>query len=707
VIAGLSATLALLLVTIVVGAVAFGIRLQAALATMRSAVYTGEIRLAQESLLNNHTAQAMAILARHAPAEDESARGDFAWQYLSNVLQRQVGRLPRHPGDVYSLAFSPDGARLATACRDGRVRLWDWRAGKLLAELGDQQGEANFVTFSPDGKLLASGDDAGRVVIRDSATHAKLRELRHDEADRNGRIVGLVFSPDSEILYVASGDSLYSWKVTTGERLAAVVASNDQIRGLVISADGQHLATAGHDMKAWRAGSFEPIPLQVRENYAAVWFAPNSQQLIAGQTKGKLDVVDISSGKWMGTVPSAHRAIVFALAGTADGHCLASAGEDQILSVCDPTADQHLAVLIGHSDRVWDVRHSPHANVLASADAAGDVLFWDTPRSPRYQHRDGATTVYRSENRLTAVAFSPSGRLLACGGPNTLVVVDENLSRAREFPAGDGNLAALHFRSDDELIGITADGAIRGWNTRTATVNEYGPDMFNDLAAWSFSPDGNRLAVAADNDDSISLRVMHWPDLRELSYLRCEDPIQGLRYSPDGGQLITAGTSGLKYLDADTLRTKREVRQVPATYYGIDFLPAGQRIAVAEGRHGIGIRDARTGALSSRLAGHNQQVLAALVSHNGRNLASIDTGRTACLWDLRTEQVLLRFEDIETSKGGICFDRSGTRLAAIRSEKAWELIVFDAAPSTRATSATEAASSAATARRFRMPASGP
>jgi len=126
-IAGLSAALSLLLLTLVVGSVAFSINLHAALVRMRSAVYTGEIRLAQDAMLNNDVGQALELLARHAPTEDDSARGEFAWQFLTNTLHRERARLPRHPGDVYSLSFAPDGRRLATACRDGRVRIWDWR----------------------------------------------------------------------------------------------------------------------------------------------------------------------------------------------------------------------------------------------------------------------------------------------------------------------------------------------------------------------------------------------------------------------------------------------------------------------------------------------------------------------------------------------------------------------------------------------------
>ena len=73
--------------------------------------------------------------------------------------------LPAHPDIVYSARFSPDGRLLATACRDRTVRVWDWRARRLVCPPFEHQMEAVAAVFTPDGRwvLSASAYDSVRV----------------------------------------------------------------------------------------------------------------------------------------------------------------------------------------------------------------------------------------------------------------------------------------------------------------------------------------------------------------------------------------------------------------------------------------------------------------------------------------------------------------------------------------------------------------
>ncbi len=77
---------------------------------------------------------------------------------------KETGVLRGHTDIIYSVAFAPDGATLASGGRDNTVMLWDVEKGLPLQTLTGQTGAVFAVKFSPDGKLLATG--SGDTSIR-------------------------------------------------------------------------------------------------------------------------------------------------------------------------------------------------------------------------------------------------------------------------------------------------------------------------------------------------------------------------------------------------------------------------------------------------------------------------------------------------------------------------------------------------------------
>src|SRR5690242_9839366 len=62
-----------------------------------------------------------------------------------------------HRSEIWSLAFSPDGAKLASASKDRTVKLWDAVTGKAIGSLEGHGSDVLRIAFSADGKMLASG----------------------------------------------------------------------------------------------------------------------------------------------------------------------------------------------------------------------------------------------------------------------------------------------------------------------------------------------------------------------------------------------------------------------------------------------------------------------------------------------------------------------------------------------------------------------
>src|SRR5262249_53605126 len=111
--------------------------------------------------------------------------------------------LPKFSLSPWCMALSPDGTRLAIGgpTADGNVRVYDLTTGALLQIL---KGDIRVVSvaFSPDGQRLASAGHDSIVRLWDTTTGQEVLSLR-GHLDLVGRVL---FSPDGQCLASASAD---------------------------------------------------------------------------------------------------------------------------------------------------------------------------------------------------------------------------------------------------------------------------------------------------------------------------------------------------------------------------------------------------------------------------------------------------------------------------------------------------------------------
>jgi WD40 repeat protein len=103
------------------------------------------------------------------------------------------------------VALAPDGKTLAAGLRYGTVKVWDVGTRRERAVLRGHAGDVWSVAFAPDGKALASGggdwDQPGEVKLWDTATWEARARLKH-----TGEVLCVAFAPDGKRLAAGSWD---------------------------------------------------------------------------------------------------------------------------------------------------------------------------------------------------------------------------------------------------------------------------------------------------------------------------------------------------------------------------------------------------------------------------------------------------------------------------------------------------------------------
>ncbi len=146
----------------------------AAEGTLHRAILSSQVRLT----LRGHNFAVLSVAWSPDGKRLATASGDKTAKVWDAASGQEVLTLRGHGGSVRSVAWSPDGKRLATASGDKTAKVWDAASGQELLTLKGHQSYVYSVAWSPDGKRLATASDEDQTAkVWDAASGQELLTL--------------------------------------------------------------------------------------------------------------------------------------------------------------------------------------------------------------------------------------------------------------------------------------------------------------------------------------------------------------------------------------------------------------------------------------------------------------------------------------------------------------------------------------------------
>jgi WD40 repeat protein/tRNA A-37 threonylcarbamoyl transferase component Bud32 len=660
------------------------------------------IRLQAKTSLRRDPTAAVAWLKAYpdtAPHQDELA--DVLDEAVSLGVARHV---LRHPAWVLDAAFSPDGAKVATAGKDGAVRLYDVASG-AGTELGRQAGGVEALAYAPDGSAVAAGGDRVMLWPTDGGPARPLLE------DSGGTVVRIAFSSDSKLVLVAREQepllvieaarpenrsevavprdafriawAADHWQTvlaaTVDGEIASLVPTRKVIaklpRGLIAltvdRAGERYVAYDGETIFAGDVGGGAPIALGKFAGPALrLDLSPDGKWVVLGGDSHDIWLYDVGAKKER--LLRGHTDAIYGFAFAADGRRMVSASDDGTARIWDLHGGESTA-LRGHEDDVYRARFSPDGTWVVTASLDGSARLWDVASAGVrvLGPDDGAILAMKASGDavITAGPGFASRWDLATGTKTSVASLPPQGPRKSYWKAStplmtpDGSVVASI--GDNDTIVVQADGVRRvleghqGWISEGELTKDgktlYSGSRDGTVREWDVATGVGKVLYQAKGP----VGAMTLSEDGRLAFSADEAVIE---VGPDGHpQKLGEGRPWCVRMMAFDARGRllmyrcNNTAGVYAPGAGIVDLhadgytpvriaasPDGKSLAGAMADRTVVIWDAATGRQVSVLRGHTDLVLGLAWSPDGARIASASYDHTVRLWDIErgTSRVL-------------------------------------------------------------------
>ncbi len=402
-------------------------------------------------------------------------RGAYLLQRMFDFEQwKEYKTLEGHENRVYQAIYSPDGELLASASRDGKVRLW-YADGKLKKTLTGRWGHVRYLSFSRD-KLLASAHADGTVRLWDADGNKIAPFPLEGHAQKVTRVI---FSPDGKSIASAGFDNFVQlWKLDDGTKVS-LEGHADRLYHVSFNKDSNLIASASEDgtVRLWNTNDGTPVTEPLIGHKGPVYhvsFSPTDNLIASAGDDGTVRLWQ-PDGKLMNTLEG-HESMVNHLSFSPDGQLIASVSDDKTVRLWKRDG-RLIHTLRGHQDKILYVSFSHDGNLIASTSEDNTVRLWKL---------DGTLVTILKGHRdaVKELTFSPDDKTIATASRDMTV----RLWRKDETP-----VSVLKAEPNRDI----SNTIFRLWWVQEEPPEITDPDNVHHV---SFSPDGKLLATASEDN---------------------------------------------------------------------------------------------------------------------------------------------------------------------------------------------------------------